>query len=505
MASYLTRFVQTPDPIMGPQGQTPIAPEGIPLQLQQIQQPPTPPPQQMMPQAPPTGMAVPPPSPAGTAMPQLPSTAGIEGAQENLQQAGEVTGWDRIPGKLGEIIRTFAGKQSRSERMREALGQMQAAESEYQRGLKKAEVEGKRQEKEEARDPNSAYNENLRESFRQMTNLSIPDSATAETFPILAKFAMAQQERQAGMEDFEAKQDILQQNRLDILKTKEGQKKRRGRGGGGVSAPTAEAEGLKQAVLAEMASRDIDPSPYRGLVDSLTGNSKKDTAKLEQLNRIIRGQEVKISVAGSEGLTATEMNKLDKLDTKFRQSGIASLRPEVRGAIRAVQKADQRTITLAMTLDNTMSNIGRALMGQSPSTEELNKARRLRQQFQHIANIELKKRSGAAVTEPEQRRFEQEMGSGAFARKSDLINSLKRLDRAITNDGKSISRGVSNKVLDYYFREVNPDFDRTTGKKPSTKVRKGGGKVTVSDGKETYRIDKKDLAAARKEGFKVVK
>lgn len=78
------------------------------------------------------------------------------------------------------------------------------------------------------------------------------------------------------------------------------------------------------------------------------------------------------------------------------------------------------------------------------------KARYLRQSIDKVFNIELKDRSGAAVTIPELQRLKDEYGRGAFKTPAQLKNAITQARELITDHYRSIGAGFGPDVLKAY-------------------------------------------------------
>jgi len=114
---------------------------------------------------------------------------------------------------------------------------------------------------------------------------------------------------------------------------------------------------------------------------------------------------------------------------------------------------------------------------------------KMRQAVASFANVLLKTRSGAAVTDPEQRRFLEEMGTMKGMPESRLRQGLEMMKGLLESEKRNAAAGVSNDVLDSYSSTPGAmDFN------PYKK--KGGGGVSI----DSATADDIAAAIARKKG-----
>lgn len=81
-------------------------------------------------------------------------------------------------------------------------------------------------------------------------------------------------------------------------------------------------------------------------------------------------------------------------------------------------------------------------------------ARDIRQQVATLANVILKSRSGAAVTDSELRRFLQEAGTNKGMPESQLVNGIKLVRNWFDAQKRNIRGGYSPQVLQDYYRNA---------------------------------------------------
>jgi hypothetical protein len=77
-------------------------------------------------------------------------------------------------------------------------------------------------------------------------------------------------------------------------------------------------------------------------------------------------------------------------------------------------------------------------------------AQQLRQSVQSFANVLLKTRSGAAVTEPEQKRFLTELGNGKLMPSDRLRQGMTMMQGLLDSEKRNLAAGVSDDVLNTY-------------------------------------------------------
>lgn len=119
-------------------------------------------------------------------------------------------------------------------------------------------------------------------------------------------------------------------------------------------------------------------------------------------------------------------------------------------------------------------------------------AQELRQSVQSLANVILKTRSGSAVTEPEQKRFIIELGSGAWMPQERLLQGLKMMRGIVNSEKANAAAGASNDVLDAYSATPGA-MDFTGYKRPSSAPGQGGAS---SGGVSIQNATAQDIAAA---------
>jgi hypothetical protein len=83
-------------------------------------------------------------------------------------------------------------------------------------------------------------------------------------------------------------------------------------------------------------------------------------------------------------------------------------------------------------------------------TAHSNKARDLNTAMSRVFNVELKDRSGAAVTSPELARLKQEFGEGKFNTEAEMLRAMKDYQRAATMAMKNTEAGYTPTAVETY-------------------------------------------------------
>lgn len=95
----------------------------------------------------------------------------------------------------------------------------------------------------------------------------------------------------------------------------------------------------------------------------------------------------------------------------------------------------------------------------------------LRQAVASFANVLLKTRSGAAVTDPEQRRFMEELGTGKLMSSSRLRQGIQQMQSLLDSEKRNVAAGVSGDVLDAYANAGGDiDFSKFRSKNSARSV-----------------------------------
>jgi len=125
-------------------------------------------------------------------------------------------------------------------------------------------------------------------------------------------------------------------------------------------------------------------------------------------------------------------------------------------------------------------------------------------------NMELRDRSGAAVTTPELERLKTEFGEGKFNTEPQLIEAMQSYKNGLLAKMKDIEASNPNASQTYSDQGGSTSRGLLTSRKGllppklSTTQSAPRGPIRVSDGKQTLEIDAADLADAERDGFKVI-
>lgn len=84
--------------------------------------------------------------------------------------------------------------------------------------------------------------------------------------------------------------------------------------------------------------------------------------------------------------------------------------------------------------------------------------RRLRQAVGQLFNIELKTRSGVAVTDPELQRLKVEFGQGNFATEESLRNGIRQFLNRMSQIARNVDAGVTSNIKQKYIEEGGQDI-----------------------------------------------
>lgn len=146
---------------------------------------------------------------------------------------------------------------------------------------------------------------------------------------------------------------------------------------------------------------------------------------------------------------AKETKENDKIE---KQIDNYSKRLEKTGITKAAQTLQEIDSMLQGGLDNTKGDIpGYGLAaGALPGVALSDKGQKLRQAVQRLANIELKDRSGAAVTDAEFQRFKEEFGTGTLKTEQQLLNGLRQYRNVLARVSKELEAATPRKALEEY-------------------------------------------------------
>jgi hypothetical protein len=284
----------------------------------------------------------------------------------------------------------------------------------------------------------------------------------------------------------------------------------------GESGASSAARGIGEG-LEKTQDAALSIAKYDAAVEAAKAKGKKTTGVAtsilngKQLGSILKQRDENgdiIPVGNDEDQFQVEIGPEGiKVGTKVYDSTQA-----VNELNKAYEKLDLRQIDSAVTqLENTLSSI----VGNNPTTDLpgvgplagyapdfMTSARglNLRADLATASNILLRARSGAAVTDPEMRRFLEEMQGGKTAfNEGVLVRNISRLRQIIENDKQQLINQYSNtkgmdkflrdnaitlretpKNLENFVRQQTEDYKYTSGVQ---------GRVPVNiNGKDLYQI-----------------
>lgn len=158
-----------------------------------------------------------------------------------------------------------------------------------------------------------------------------------------------------------------------------------------------------------------------------------------------------------------------------------------RAEDRRVQNIDREVTKFATALDKSnvpgfeaiLSDIEKTITGLAdlpgfgqtgflPAFMLSDAGKDLRRKIASLRNIELKDRSGAAVTDQELRRFLEELGTGLFQTDRDLKDALKNVRTRFEPVKQNLSAGVPDEVLSEYMNRGGVRLERGPGGRPAS-------------------------------------
>lgn len=235
--------------------------------------------------------------------------------------------------------------------------------------------------------------------------------------------------------------------------------------------------GVAQQIMALTAQRDaLPPGPLR---DSLDMAIKKTSGELDamQSQRNYEGVQAQREIGNQMRQQQFANQQNQQVMQKTKQFSDQLQKIGVPGMQQQLDAIDSILAENANKPDK-VPGYGR-VEGAVPTMFLSNDAQKLRQTVQSLANVVLKSRSGAAVTEPEQKRFLEELGNGTWMPEERLLDGLKLMRGLVESEKRNAAAGVSNDVLDMYSATPGA-MDMTGYKRPDTSSDSGstgGGSV----------------------------
>lgn len=145
--------------------------------------------------------------------------------------------------------------------------------------------------------------------------------------------------------------------------------------------------------------------------------------------------------------------------------------------------------------------------GRFPDLAAGEKGRDLRQTVMALFNIELKDRSGAAVTDTELQRLKDEFGSGAWKTEDQLRKGIALYQARLKEVIRNIEAGVDPEASSEYIKRGGRDLKSWEGRKepgsaPKTKLPPAGKVRVISPDGVPGSIPESQLEEALSKGFK---
>lgn len=157
-----------------------------------------------------------------------------------------------------------------------------------------------------------------------------------------------------------------------------------------------------------------------------------------------------------------EDKDVSRISDHISKSGLESLEDkldEVEGIMGTLKK-DPKT-----GQPENIPGFGR-VGSLAPNILRLGKAKKLQQLIKGLGNVQLKSRSGAAVTTQELQRFIGEFGSGTFESEEALLNGLTNLRRALAADKSAIFAGSPQEAVQKYNERFGANFEQQLPAQP---------------------------------------
>lgn len=220
------------------------------------------------------------------------------------------------------------------------------------------------------------------------------------------------------------------------------------------------------------------------LINMLPAGPQKDMfiARRDQVSGAAAQEDRKSSLAIRQAATdqakaTSEQNRMQreelarntrvqKFAGQLETAGVPQLEKQLQGIESLISKYPKDDIPGFTRTQNTLANSG---MGFTLSEE----AQTNRQALQSLANVQLKDRSGAAVTNPEWERFKTELGTGSFMSSNRIRQGLAIFRNLVNSTKENFAAGVSDEDLAAY-NERNP------GIRLPMRGNKGGGKGGIT-------------------------
>lgn len=213
--------------------------------------------------------------------------------------------------------------------------------------------------------------------------------------------------------------------------------------------PTAVLQRTQAAAAQARASGNI------ALADQLDSMVKKQSGAFDQQMAGERMAEMKAQHAQSNEFRAAQQDAMQGQREFQHQNQVQQQTTQFANKVQTVgiPAAQQQLDVINGYLDKYK---GKDLPGYNPIDSLKpdwmlgSEAQQLRQSVQSFANVLLKTRSGAAVTEPEQKRFLTELGNGKLMPSDRLRQGMTMMQGLLDSEKRNLAAGVSDDVLNTY-------------------------------------------------------
>lgn len=272
------------------------------------------------------------------------------------------------------------------------------------------------------------------------------------------------------------------------------------------TARESEIEKIKQYMQDySKLNQGTDYRPIAALISGLTGNQQLMQAaeavapeSKSQVAQNMIGMQAKIAQLMGDQRQAesllknqTELARMQYLGLKNQRSDLEQERRKERfleGQVQSYEKSIQGKASLNNAVLNLESKLGFSLDDYDPATNSIQgqnvdvpganiplvgrvsfydkNARQISDSFSRIFNIELKDRSGAAVTTPELERLKQEFSSGKFQTESELIGAARDYKRLLNEELDRRAAAYSPEVRQIYHERLG-DIQGSGSRVPS--------------------------------------
>lgn len=206
---------------------------------------------------------------------------------------------------------------------------------------------------------------------------------------------------------------------------------------------TQQRDAARQAGNNEMADT------LQSTIDKVSGKFDQESRLTSQANLELNRQRLDVDRDASRAAAAgarenAQVQKIQGQATQFsnqlQKIGLPAAKQQLDTIDSIMDKyKDQKSLPGYGMIDSL-----------KPSWALPQEGQELRQAVQSFANVLLKTRSGAAVTEPEQKRFLEEMGTGGFMPVERVKQGIKMMKGLMDAEMRNAGAGVSNEVIDAY-------------------------------------------------------